>query len=194
MNPLFLLLFFPFFALTLSLAPAWSGADTTPAASMERKLEHIRSNGRLPHPDPTPTVFTEEEINAYLASSRARFPAGVESVNLQEDPGMVTAALKIDFDQLKAGRTAENPLLSIFTGIHDVVARAHAHGAHGKAFVAVDSVSIDKVEIPRLVLQLFVDRYLRPQYPQVGLDSEFALPARIDTGVVGSHRLTLTQS
>jgi hypothetical protein len=27
-----------------------------------------------------------------------------------------------------------------------------------------------------------------------GLDSEFALPARIDAAVVGSHRLTLTQS
>ncbi|HXW92370.1 MAG TPA: hypothetical protein VEK33_17595 [Terriglobales bacterium] len=194
MSPRFLLLLFPFFTLTLSLSPAGSPLDANPAASMERKLEHIRSNSRLPHPDPTPTVFTEDEINAYLADSRTRFPAGVESVHFQEDPGMVTAALKIDFDELKAGRTAENPLLSIFTGVHDVVARAHAHGADGKAFVAVDSVSIDKVEIPRLVLQLFVDRYLRPQYPQAGLDSEFALPAKIDTGVVGSHRLTLTQS
>jgi hypothetical protein len=35
---------------------------------------------------------------------------------------------------------------------------------------------------------------LRPQYPQAGLDSKFALPARIETVVVGSHQLTITQS
>ena len=75
-----------------------------------------------------------------------------------------------------------------------MVGQAHAHGSHGKGLVDVDSVSLDNVEIPRFVLQLFVDKYLRPRYPPAGLTSEFALPARIDTAVVGSHRLTLTQS
>jgi hypothetical protein len=194
MKPQFLLLLFSFFALNTSPWHGGFGLDSNPAASMERQLEHIQSNSKLPHPDPTPTVFSEEEINAYLAAGKNRFPAGVETVHLQEDPGMVTAALKVDFDKLKAGGNQENPLLSIFTGVHDVLARAHARGAHGKGFVEVDSLSLDKVEIPRFVLQLFVDKYLRPEYPQAGLDSEFRLPARIDRAVVGSHRLTLTQS
>jgi len=107
---------------------------------------------------------------------------------------MVTAILKVDFDKLKAERNSGSPLLQIFTGTHAIEGRAHAHAVDGSAFVNVDSVSLDGVEIPRLVLQLFVDQYLRPRYPQVGLDSEFALPARIDTVVVGAHRLTLSQS
>jgi hypothetical protein len=193
MNPQFLLLLFLVPALTSSFAQA-RARNSKPAADMARKLEHLVSNGKLQHPDPTPTVLTEEEINAYLASGEVKLPAGVESVSFEEEPGVLTANLKVDFDQLKAQRNSGNPLLQIFTGTHAIDGRAHAHGAEGSAFVNVDSVSLDGIEIPRLVLQLFVEQYLRPQYPQAGLDSKFALPARIETVVVGSHQLTITQS
>ena len=160
---------------------------------MERKLERIKSNGALPHPDQTPTEFTEHEINAYLASGKVKLPVGVRSVHLEGQPEIVTGTARVDFDQLKAGRRSSNPLLSVFTGIHDVVVVAHAHGAGGQAFVNVDSVSLDNVDIPRFVLQMFVDKYLQPKYPNIGLDSRFALPNRIDTARVGAHKLTVTQ-
>jgi hypothetical protein len=194
MNPQFLLLLFLVSALTSSFSQARAGRNSKPAAEMERKLEHLLTNSKRQHPDPAPTVFTEEEINAYLASGEVQLPAGVESVRFEEEPGVLTANLKVDFDQLKAQHNSGNPLLQIFTGTHAIDGRAHAHGADGSAFVNVDSVSLDGIEIPRLVLQLFVDQYLRPQYPQAGLDSQFALPARIETVVVGSHQLTITQS
>jgi hypothetical protein len=194
MNQQFVLLLLLFPALTSSLSQAGSGLDSNPASSLERKLEHLKTNGQLRHPDPKPTVLTEEEINAYLASGKLQLPAGVESVIFQADPDIVTATLRVDFDKLKGEPSSGNPLLSIFAGKHEVVGRAHVHGSHGKGWVEVDSVSLDQVEIPRFVLELFVEKYLRPRYPQVGLDSEFALPARIDRAVVGSHYLTLTQS
>jgi hypothetical protein len=193
MNQQFVLLLFLFPTLSASLSQAGSGLDPNPAASFERKLEHLKNNSQRRHPDPTPTVFTEKEINAYLASGKLKLPAGVESVIFQEEPGILTATLRVDFDKLKDERSSGNPLLSIFSGTHEVVGRAHAHGSHGKGFVNVNFVALDQLEIPRFVLELFVENYLRPRYPQVGLDSEFALPARIDTAVVGSHRLTLTQ-
>jgi hypothetical protein len=34
---------------------------------------------------------------------------------------------------------------------------------------------------------------ITPKYPQVGVDSQFALPDRIDIATVGLHKLTLTQ-
>jgi hypothetical protein len=195
MNQQFVLLLFLFPTLTAAHSRLGAAAlDSNPAAGFERKLNHLKNNGQLRHPDPTPTVFTEEEINAYLASSKLKLPAGVESVIFHEEPGVVTATLRVDFDKLKDGQISGNPLLSIFAGTHAVVGRAHAQGSDGKGFVDVDSVSFDQIEIPRVVLELFVEKYLRLRYPQVGLDSEFALPARIDTAVVGSHRLTLTQS
>ena len=184
--------------LLVVLASAFLPAQTTSVDSgavtrMERKLERIKSNGALPHPDQTPTEFTEHEINAYLASGKVKLPVGVRSVHLEGQPEIVTGTARVDFDQLKAGRRSSNPLLSVFTGIHDVVVVAHAHGAGGQAFVNVDSVSLDNVDIPRFVLQMFVDKYLQPKYPNIGLDSRFALPNRIDTARVGAHKLTVTQ-
>jgi hypothetical protein len=43
------------------------------------------------------------------------------------------------------------------------------------------------------VLELFVEKYLQPKYPNIGLDSEFDLPYKIDTAVVGRNQLTVTQ-
>ena len=74
-----------------------------------------------------------------------------------------------------------------------MVVQAHAHGSGGQGIVQVDTVSLDGVEIPRFVLQLFVEKYLQPKYPNIGLDSRFALPDRIDTATVGRHKLTITQ-
>lgn len=57
----------------------------------------------------------------------------------------------------------------------------------------MDSVSLDNVEIPRFALKLFVEKYIEPKYPDIGLDSQFALPDRVDTATVGLHKLTVTQ-
>lgn len=180
------------FAFTANL-PSWPAQHADAVASMERKLQHVESNGARPRPDETPTTFTEQEINAYLASGTVKFPPGVQSLRLQEQTGIVTGSTRVDFDRLRAGINSSNPLLAVFTGVHDVVVIAHAHGAGGQAFVQVDSVSLDGVEIPKFVLQLFVDKYLRPKYPQVGLESQFSLPERIDTATVGPHTVTIAQ-
>ena len=163
------------------------------AAVMEQKLLHLEANARLPHPDQTPTVFREQEVNAYLASDEIELPPGVQSVKLEGTPEVITGETKVDFDRIREGIHSSNPLLSIFSGVHDVVVIAHAHGAGGQGYVHVDSVSLDGVEIPEFVLELFVEKYLQPKNPQIGLDSQFALPDRIDTATVGLHKLIVTQ-
>jgi len=57
----------------------------------------------------------------------------------------------------------------------------------------VDSVSLDGVEIPHFALELFVEKYIQPRYPGIGIDSRFALPDKIDTATVGQHQLAVTQ-
>jgi hypothetical protein len=176
-----------------SLVQTRSAPNSAPLASIERKLQHVQSNGAQPHPDPAPTEFSEQEIDAYFASGNVTLPTGVQSVVFEEQPGIVIGTLRVDFDQLKAGKNSYNPLLSIFSGLHDVVVTAHAYGAKGEGLVHVDSVSLDGVEVPQFVLQLFVEKYLTPKYPSIGLDSRFALPARVDSATIGLHRVTVTQ-
>ncbi|MBZ5718841.1 MAG: hypothetical protein LAO03_00525 [Acidobacteriia bacterium] len=176
----------------------FNAAQTPPVAgsavaSMEQKLQHIQSNAALPQPDQSPTEFSEREINAYVASGKVKLPPGVQSVRFAGQPGMVAGTAQVDFDKLKAGRSSYNPLLSIFSGVHEVVVAAHAHGVARQGLVHVDSVTLDGMEIPRFVLQMFVEKFLQPKYPNIGLDSRFALPDRIDTATVGTQKLTLVQ-
>ncbi len=163
------------------------------AAAMDQKIQHIQQNGALAQPDQTPTTFSQQEINDYAASGAVKLPKGVQSVRCAGEPGIITANTRVDFDELKNGRGSANPLLSVFSGVHDVIVVAHAHGAGHTGYVDVDSVSLDGVDIPRFVLQLFVEKYLQPKYPNVGLNSRFALPYKIDTALVGRNQLTVTQ-
>ena len=176
--------------------PVWAGERASlsnSAASMKRKLHQVDLNAASAHPKPLRTVFTETEVNAYMASGEVQLPAGVMSVHLEGDMGVITGTARVDFDQLRAGRGSANPLLEIFSGIHDVVVVAHARGSGGQGTAHVDSVSLDGIEIPRFVLELFVEKYLQPKYPGIGLDSRFDLPDRIDAATVGSHTLSVTQ-
>ena len=170
-----------------------SGKPPSNAAGMEQKLRHIEANGRLARPDQAPTIFTEPEANAYLASGEVKLPLGVRSVVLQSAPGIITGEAQVDFDRIREGTRSSNPLLSIFSGVHQVVVVAHAYGSGGQGHVRVDSVSLDGVEIPEFVLELFVERFLQPKYPQIGIDSQFALPDKIDSATVGQHQMTVTQ-
>jgi hypothetical protein len=170
-----------------------SGINSSLVAGVEQKLQRLEDNGAQSSPGSYPTEFTEQEINAYVASGNVKLPAGVQSVVFREQPQVVIGTARVDFDQLKAGKNSYNPLLSVFSGLHDVVATAHAHGVHGEGIVHVDSVSIDGVDVPPFVLNLFVEKYLKPKYPDIGIDSRFALPARVDTAIVGLHKVTVTQ-
>jgi hypothetical protein len=177
-----------------SLAQTRPAPNAAALASCERKLQHLENNGSQARPDPSPTDFSEQEINAYFASGKVQLPAGVQSVAFQEQPGIIIATSRVDFDQLKSGKNSYNPLLSIFSGLHDVVVEAHAYGSKGEGIVHVDSVSLDGVEVPQFALELFVQKYLRPRYPNIGIDSRFALPARVDTATVVLHKVILTQN
>ncbi len=161
--------------------------------SAERKFDHIHQNGLQARPDSHPTELTEQEVNAYMASGKVRMPAGVESVRLVGTPGVITGRCRVDFDRVRAGRSNSNPLLRLFSGLHEVVVEAQAAGSNHRGRVQVNSVAIDEIEVPRFVLELFVDKYVTPRYPGVGLDSTFALPDKIETATVGQHKLTIVQ-
>jgi hypothetical protein len=185
---IFLALFF--------LASAVNAANKQPTpdlASADRKIAHLEANAGSKHPDANPTVLTEQEINAYLSSDEVQFPVGVQSVRMSGSSGTVSGVAKVDFDKVREGIRSSNPLLGIFSGIHDVQVEAHAYGRGGQGYVHVDSVSLDGIEVPEFVLRLFVEKYITARNPDIGIDSRFKLPDRIDSAVVGNHRVVLLQ-
>ena len=163
------------------------------AAGADAKFRHIEENARRNPPDQHPTVLTEREINAYLASGRVQLPTGVRAVRFTGQNGVANTTARVDFDAITAQSRSSNPLLSLFSGIHDVHAVAQASGNGRQGRVHINSIDIDGVNVPRMALQYFLDRYVRPKHPEVGMDSVFALPERIDTATIGDHQLIITQ-
>lgn len=174
-------------------ASSTEAAYRAAADSADKKLRHIESNGTKTSPDQTPTVITEREINAYMAENRVQLPKGVKKVRFSGSQGTVTTDATVDFDEVTAGARSANPLMSLFSGVHEVQVVSHARANGGEGRVHIDSVSIDGVGVPRVALEYFVNKYIKPRYPDLGLDSRFELPDRIDTATVGDHVLTITQ-
>ena len=172
-------------------APASSGHRL--AQGLQTKLNHIRQNGERSAPDQTPTVMTEDEVNDYIAAGGIVLPQGVKKLKLEGRSGIVTAFLNVDFDEIRGGQNLSNPMLSVFSGRHDVRVEADAAGSGREGRVHVREVSIDGISVPRIALEYFVSKYITPKYPNYGLDSKFQLPNRIDMAAVGYHKLTVTQ-
>ena len=160
---------------------------------MEEKLAYLQKNSVQQRPTSQPVQFTEQEINAFIAGGGLKLPTGVESLRFEGLPGVITTYARVDFDQVRAGSHSMNPLLSIFSGLHDVVAVAHGEAAHGEARIHIDSVSLDGVEVPNFALALFAQRFIQPKHPELGIDSHFTLPERLDSAGVGAHLLTVQQ-
>lgn len=180
---------------TLLLAPSQGQRAHSPAfTSAEQKFAWLGENGRSANPSTRPTLLTADEWNAYLNEGGVKLPEGISGIHISSEPGVAHGEAEIDFDRLTANRTRSNPFLALFTGKHQVRAMAHVSAANGIGSVEVDSVLFDGVEVPRLALEYFANRYLRPKYGNaVGMDSTFPLHNRIDTAAVGSNQVTIIQ-
>lgn len=176
-----------------SVAQANSTSGHRLADSMQAKLDHIRQNGEQQRPNQMPTVMTEEEVNDYVASDHIELPKGVTKLRFEGRSGVVTAFLNVDFDEIRGGQKSPNPMLAVFSGQHDVRVEASAAGSGGQGKVSVHEVTIDGFSVPRMALEYFVSKYITPKYPNIGIDSEFQLPNKIDLATVGYHKLTVTQ-
>lgn len=177
-------------------APPASGTQAiyqAQANSAQRKFDYIRQNGAKAKPNQKPTVISEGEINAWLTSGMAKLPEGVKKLQLHGRPGEIDATALVDFDEITAKRRSSNPLLGLFRGTHEVEATAHAQGSGGQGEVQIDTISLDGVEIPRMALEFFIDHYLKPKHPEIGMDTTFKLSYKIDTAMVGTRQLSVIQ-
>ncbi len=163
------------------------------AEQFSARLHHIQQNGISATPDPAPTVLPDDEGNACFAAGRVKLPASVQQLRYATTPGSVNAVARIDFDVLTQNSTSNNPLLSLFSGVHDVRVIADASAQNGAATVTAQSVEIDGIPVPRMALEYFVEKYLTPKFPNVGMTSHFKLPSRVDSAKVETGKVTVYQ-
>ncbi|MBV9073622.1 MAG: hypothetical protein JOZ10_08335 [Acidobacteria bacterium] len=139
------------------------------------------------------TQINADEVNAWFREGGFKLPQGVEKVVFHSKPETIEANATVDFDAVKQGKKNLNPLLSMFSGVHDVQVTANGSADQGTGHVNIQTVSIDGVGVPHLALELFVNKYIKPKYPGVGLENQFKMPDRIDSATVGNDNTVLTQ-
>jgi hypothetical protein len=91
------------------------------------------------------------------------------------------------------GRNPNNPLYNLFSGSHDIHVVAEAAGVNGIATIKTQTVELDNVAVPEWALEFFVQRYLTPRYPNVGMTSTFKMPLRIQTARIETGKVVLEQ-
>ena len=172
-----------------------SGAKhfSAPAQSFQNKLDYVERNAKANPVQRRSTQINADEANAWFREGGYKLPQGVQKVVFHGQPDAIVANATVDFDEVKQGKHNLNPLLSMFSGVHDVEVSATASAQNGQGHVTIQTVSIDGVEVPHIALELFVKRYITPKYPGVGIDNTFAMPDRIDTATVGHDYALLTQ-
>lgn len=171
------------------------------AESMREKLEFIVEFGDRPRARPAPpvrTTFTDDEINAYLATYGATLlPDGIADPRIRIGAGgRVTARGLVDLDAVRKSRErAWHDPLAYATGSVEVVATGVLSSADGLGVAEVESVTLGGLTVPQTLLEELIRFYTRtPERPQgFDLDEPFALPAGIRRVVLETGRATVTQ-
>ena len=163
------------------------------ANSMQAKIDFIKKNAAASPIDQRPIVFSQTEINAYFAQSRVKLPEGIKFVTFALSRGEVMANMRADFDEITASARSRHPLLTVFSGVHDVQVTADAEGSGHIAHVNVRSATIDGISVPKMALEMFIEKWVNPKYPNIRLNGEYRLPTKIDTVGIEHRRGIVTQ-
>ena len=144
-------------------------AKVREAAGQERSFGSVR--------------ISEAEANSYLQYEMLPyFPPGVSRVRLKFHPARPQGSLQVDFGKLKeAFGGSGNPLVDYFLqGVHTLGVEGTFTSSGGIARFALQTVTLDGVALPRMVVDFLIERYLKPSYPEVSIDRPFRLPFSID--------------
>jgi hypothetical protein len=173
--------------------PASANHFSAAAQRFQSKLDFLERNGNSNRVQRHSTQINADEVNAWFREGGYKLPQGIEKVIFHSQPDTIQADTTVDFDAVKEGKRNLNPLLSVFSGVHEVQITATGSAQNGRGQVNVQTVSIDGVGVPHLALEMFVKKYLTPKYPNVGLENNFEMPDRIDTATIGNDNALLTQ-
>ncbi len=188
-----------FLTMALALAVAGraaqqiQGTHSSSYQSTTQKLAYLKANAAQAHPDPKPVELTEAEVNAFFNEGGAKLPKGVSQVHLSSRPGVIDGHAHVDFEEIMQGHNKNNPLYQLFSGSHDIHVVAEAAGANGVATIKTQSVELDNAALPEWALEFFLQRYVTPRYPSVGMTSTFKMPLRIQTATVETGKVRLEQ-
>lgn len=162
------------------------------AREAARKLNDLAS----PSGASSPGIFefSEKEIDSYLHYQlSALYPKGLDEIRVQILDDAFRARARVNFDELQSGIKAGKVTVmsSLFTGVHELELDGKLTARNREGSYDILGLSLDHTEIPKPLIDLLVDKFVKPKYPDVVPNKEFALPYDIDRIECRQGKLTI---
>jgi hypothetical protein len=161
-------------------AVAQSDSDAV-LKSVERKFEQI-SEERLP--PGTRVTITERELNVYLRHNQTNLAGkGVRDAFVNLATMRVEGSAIINFLKLRQAANAERPnwlMRQMLNGERPVEVQTRLFSRNGRATVEIQKVSISGVEISGDTLDVLINRFVKPWYPDAQVNEPFELGYNIE--------------
>lgn len=164
-------------ALLMTLA---APAGSTAVATTRQKIQQIETESLKPGARVT---FTTGEINAYAREQvMAVVGDAIKQPKLEFASGRATGSAVVDFVKLQTqrGQPPGALLRWALRGEKALTVRLRFRSANGEGQVDVEEVELAGVPLSGRALDLVIDYYLRPRYPDIAIGEPFELRHKVD--------------
>ena len=161
--------------------------------SAAEKLRQLREGSVSGQANPSVRI-SEAELNAYLEDKQSNLPQGITAIHVKLQPSHPVGTAEIDFDLLKSGmKTPPNPLLALFfQGQHTLGVDGTFTSSNGEGQYHLDTVTLDGIEIPQMIVDYMIDNFLKSHYPDFPVNRAFPLGNGIDQLTIESGSVLVT--
>ena len=160
------------------------------AASLESKINTIKKAGAdKKRRERAKMDITEVELESYvMVYLRKDIPVQIESVRVHLTPGVVAADTRLT---IPAGTTGNTLVDALVTGTHNLLVSGKMTTANGEGKFDLQSVNVDGIPVPNILIDALLRKYAKPKYPDVDLNEPFDLPWGIQTIDIGQGKATV---
>jgi len=181
--PRLLVSFLALAVLCPGLPPAAPGRPATPSRQKLAEACYAKLNALRQGLQTEPAVFTQQEINAYLALNKDRLfqsAAREVKVTLAKDRFMVNASGDLAKANLKLDSLIYKAFLWILKGNHRVEAELFFQSDRRQGKYQVKWLRIDGIRVPDTLAQALARQVGQRQHPPLLPGEPFPLPAQIE--------------
>lgn len=161
------------------------------AASLQSKINTIKkADADKKRHEQSRMEITEAELESYvMVYLRKDIPVQIESIRAQLTPGVIAADTRLT---IPAGSTGNVLVDALVSGTHNIFVSGKMTAAKGEGKFDLQSVSVDGIPVPSILIDTLIRKYAKPKYPNVDLKEPFDLPWGIEAIDIGQGKATVT--
>jgi hypothetical protein len=166
-----------------SYFPAQVAPSESAAEILQKKIDTIKASHAAGNASGRRSVeVSEVELESYvLYHLRDDIPARIDALDVQLTDGAVAADTKLTFAPNATGNVVTDLLIS---GTHSFFIKGKLAASAKRGKFDLESVKIDGIPVPNILIETLVNKFVKPKYPDVDLNEPFTMPWGIESLVI----------